>query len=136
MLNEEEKKGKEGLTFLPEDTMFTLALNGLNKYLNNNEKELSQQYTKQLLNMLMPGTVQNDQRSAKIMFILLVAQVLQLMEVEAESLQKMRDCSDEDCFKIACKMDYGSYKHTTDNINIIMNTAAKFAFDAGWRNKY
>jgi len=134
MLNKEENK--KGLTFLPEDTIFTLALNCLNKYLNNDEKELSQQYGKILLKMLMPETVQNDQRSVKIMFILLVAQVLELMEVEAKALQKMRDCLDEDCFKIASKMDYGSYEHTADNIEMIMNTAAKFAFDAGWRNEH
>jgi len=115
-----------------ENELITIILNGLGEFLQNDEKESSKKIICELLKALIPDTISNDKKSIKVVFILIVAQVIGSMEIEAEILQKIRNFSDDENVQIASKLNLGRYEHTADNIEYIMETAVRFAMYSGW----
>ena len=116
-----------------ENELITIILNGLGEFLQNDKKESSKKIICELLKALIPDTISNDKKSIKVVFILIVAQVIGSMEIEAEILQKMRNFSDDENVQIASKLNLGRYEHTADNIEYIMETAVRFAMYSGWK---
>ncbi len=120
--------------FLSRDAIFASAINGLIGFFHGDNKPLWKKLTKFRLEVLMPETINCNEDFQRLLFIVTIAQVVGIMEVEAEAFQKMRSCLNDEVFQKTIKVNYGAFDHSTENIEFIVDIVVKLAFYAGWRN--
>ena len=129
-----ENQSEEELFYLSKDAMFASAINGLIGFFHGDNKALWKKLTTLRLEILMPDIINDIEDFQRLLLILTIAQVVGSMEVEAEVLQKIRGCLNEEEFQLTNKIDFGKLDLTDENIEFIVERVATLAFYAGWSN--
>ena len=129
-----ENQSEEKLFYLSKDAMFASAISGLIGFFHEDNKTLWKKLTQFRLEVLMPETIDGIEDFQRLLFIVTIAQVVGIMEVEAEAFQKMRSCLNDEEFQKTIKVNYGGLDHTPENIEFIVEVVVKLALYAGWSN--
>ena len=129
-----KNQSEEKLFYLSKDAMFALSIDGLIGFFYDDNKALWKNLTEFRLKILMPDTINDIEDYQRLLFILVLAQVVGLIEIETEVLQKIRGCVDEEEFQLTYKIDFGKPELNDDNIKIITETVIRLGVDAGFNN--
>lgn len=125
---------EEELFYLSEDAIFASVIAGYIGFIYGDDRSLWQKLTRFRLELLMPLSITSAKEYHRVLFILVMSQLVGVMKVEAKAMQKLRSYLSEEEFQKDTKINFCQPNHTEEDRESILKIVAGLAFRSGWSN--